>query len=379
MPTKKKLPPLIAASTGLLVIALLMVAGSGTDVQAQQPTLTAWYTGAVYVNGIDIDSTGQVWFASGGPTGGPAPPPMEIRQLDPGTNQLTRYFHSRTDVFGGTSFNPTNSQVALDPLGNVWFTSPNRRVNRLDTVTGEVTGWPLPDSAVAGTIAVDSQGDVWLSFGTRIGRLNAATNTLTEWTLPAGIALATRPIDSLGRVWFGSASTVGFLDPSTNSVSEWPTPAARRGLSVDAQGLVWYAVDVLESNVVVGGKIVRLNPATDEVTEWPCPPGCTNIQSVYSDGQGAAWFVESFPFKNKSNAAGRIGRLDPAADPPVFTEWFLPSVNRGGGVINSPQPKAVIVDSVGGVWVTYSGSLFPSLRPGSFVDDAVSVVSRFTP
>src|SRR5574337_702918 len=74
--------------------------------------------------------------------------------------------------------------IVLAPDGSIWFASGTENVvARLSADRTKVTRWTMPKDAAPNAIALDSQGQIWLTeLGNfRMARLDPASNVLTEW------------------------------------------------------------------------------------------------------------------------------------------------------------------------------------------------------
>jgi streptogramin lyase len=111
-------------------------------------------------------------------------------------------------------------------------------VGRLDTTTGAITTWPLPDSiatpfddfawrivkAPDGTVVINMNGFVHRG---QLVRLDLATGVFTSWATP-GQAVFALLADPAGAVYFHEIDSdlrrVGRLIPATGQLTEWDFP-----------------------------------------------------------------------------------------------------------------------------------------------------------
>lgn len=328
----------------LAAVAFVVAAGVATPLVAQAATVNVWNLGAE-VTDLRIGPSDEVWTMAGD----------KPRMLDPGTNEVISYSHE----LAGTGV------LAVDGAGMVWspdyLSPPGSVISQLDPTTLDVTSWLfLTSSTDATSIAVDGSGNVWVGgkygggvFGPTyycVWRLAPGTNTITKWTLPiTGVAITRHPFDPSGRVWLRYSGGVAVLDPSSSELIYWAAPSGTWQYPfAHTDGNVWFAV---QKGV---DTIARLNPSTNEVTEWPCRAGCDGLTRVHVDSDGKVWFTE----KGTGTAnASYIGRLDPGAVPPAFSEWPFICADVIGGSCSSTQttwPYAVEFDSAGDLW-TYFG------------------------
>jgi len=192
---------------------------------------------------------------------------------------------------------------------------------------------------------------VWFARSTTaLWRLHPATNTITKWTLPiSSVSIGSRqPFDPSGRVWLKYSGGVAALNPSTSYLTYWAAPSGTwQGPFAHTDGNVWFAVQY--SGV---DSIARLNPSTNQVTEWPCRAGCDVLGTVRVDSSDKVWFTE-----DGGTFIGYVGKLDPAASPPQFTEWPLPCSDvytTACGLGEDSDPRGLVFDTNGDIWLYFA-------------------------
>ncbi|MEE9286008.1 MAG: hypothetical protein V3V35_09825 [Dehalococcoidia bacterium] len=328
----------------LAALAFVVAAGVATPLVAEAATVDVWNLGA-QVTDLRIGPSDEVWTMTGG-----AP-----RKLDPTTNDVTTYSHP----LAGTGV------LAVDGAGMAWSpdsysTAPGMAfvISRLDPATLEVKSWPVDTAGVAASIAVDAAGDVWFGKSTTaVWRLNPASNTITEWTLP--ISVNVQSFDSAGQVWLSYSGGVAMLDPSTPSdLTYWAAPSGTWGTPVpDASGNAWFPVTYSGTDA-----IARLEPTgvnANRVTEWPCRAGCDELTAVRPDSTGKVWFTEDGIPAGRGAGTSYLGWVDPAADPPAFSEWPLTCSNVldiSCGTEVPMQPRRLRFDAAGNVWMYFGAT-----------------------
>lgn len=323
----------------LVALAFVVAVGVATPLVAQAASVTVWNLGAE-VTDLRLGPSGEVWTMTGG----------EPRRLVPGTNEVTTYSHP----LAGTGV------LAVDGAGKVWSpdsfsTAPGTVyvISRLDPTTLDVTSWPVDTPNVASTIAVDGSGNVWFARNTTaVWRLVPSTNTLTKWTLPISVDIGVRhPFGVGGRVWLRYSGSVAVLNPATSQLTYWASPSgAWQSPFAHTDGNAWFAVQYSDAAV---DAIARLNPSTNEVAEWPCRAGCDGLGKVHVRPDGKVWFTET---GTANTTPSYIGRLDPAAVPPAFSEWPLTCANvtaASCGGYQQTLPLAVEFSSAGDVWTYF--------------------------
>jgi streptogramin lyase len=335
-----------------LAFALVVAGAVATPILAQDATITRW-TLPIRPENIALDPSGQVWATTADGSGYD----NTMYRLDPANDQLTTYTHAYAlgDSLG----------MAIDSDGLVWFTANTvggSRIDRLDPATGNITGWPATNPGYA--VALDTlSNDVWFNCGSALCRLDPDTNTITNWTLASAPTAVS--VDGQGKVWHvrPDAMKVGVLDPLTNSLTEWSAPGTTmsgtpQSIFVDSADKVWFTVWVHSDNDISGGEVVRLDAATNNMTRWPCPPGaCFSPSDMLVDGAGDVWFAEwGTKIGWVEGGDGYIDRLDPTANPPVFTRWKV--CEHSSWAVSNPGPDQIFLDAGGAAWMLYSGTVY---------------------
>ena len=139
------------------------------------------------------------------------------------------------------------------PDGSVWIAHLGaNELGRVDPVSGQLTGVPLPDPAARPRrLAVTPDGTVWYTDYARgyLGALDPATGRVREWRSPGGNAGPYGiSIGTDGRIWYCEAKTGSMIafDPKTQqmTVVPIPTPGAivRHMVTDTTRGRVWLAL-----------------------------------------------------------------------------------------------------------------------------------------
>lgn len=140
------------------------------------------------------------------------------------------YFH---DLPSGS----VSVDVAVDPVGNVWFTEGWKdKIGVLDPATGDVVEWKLAGGSQPYDLVLAPDGSIWFTErnGDRIGRLEPWTNTITEYQLAPEVHPLDIAIDAFGDVWFISERQ-GFIGRLSlgPALGEPPTGLPIVSLTVD--------------------------------------------------------------------------------------------------------------------------------------------------
>ena len=210
-------------------------------------------------------------------------------------------------------------QVAIDGSGNVWFTEiDGGRIGEV-TAHGAIQEYTVPtgSSATPGTaltgpagIAIGSGDVVWFTevYADKVGSLSNGTfhqYPLVGASSPTGIAL-----DSQGDVWvtLHGGSDIAELDPATNSTQIISTsvPSGIQTtlpyfVAVDPHGNVWF-------NEHYGNAIARFTPSNRTLVEYEIPTRVASLGNISGaltiglDESGHPWFTEFY--------TGKVGTVD---------------------------------------------------------------------
>ncbi len=278
---------------------------------------------SVQVGHYVIDPQGTVWVSE--KTTG------ILGRLDPKTLQYTRVAtppgNTPKDIF---------ATVALDPQGQVWFTSndgPHSQWLRYDPKANRVVeSYDVPVAQIPGgdiyynSLRFAADGSMWATSTAkqRIVKLDPGTRKVTEYPVrmgqhPFGMAVA-----GDGMIWFAGDedNTIIRVETATGKMTPFqlPTPKSRpRRLAVDADGNLW-------ANTLSEGRLVKLEYRTGKMTEF-VPPNKGAGQGIDVDKKrNLIWFSEWEGIK--------IGRFDPRTN--TFAEFPLANADE--------QPWIVQID-----------------------------------
>ena len=239
-----------------------------------------------------------------------------LGRVDPSTGQVREFGLPRPHGPHG---------LVSDRDGNIWYTgNAAGLIGKLDPKTGQVTEYKMPDPAARDphTPIFDRNGILWFTVqgGSFVGKLDPATGQVTlkasaPRSRPYGIVIASNgtPVFDL----FGT-NKIGTINPQTMQITEYllPEGARPRRIAIDRDDLVYYTD-------YARGYLGRLNLKTREVKEWASPGGAGSQPYGISVGaDGAIWYSESGVEPNT------LVRFDPATS--KFQKWTIPN---GGGVV----------------------------------------------
>jgi len=251
-----------------------------------------------------------------------------LGRLDPKTLAYTRVVtpsgKPNKDIFGA---------VALDPKGNVWFTSldgPHSQWIEYDPKTQKVINtYDVPIAPIPGgdifynTLRFPADGSVWATSTAkqRMVKLDPNTRKVTEYPVRMGQHPFGLTVGGDGMVWFSGDedNTIVRVDTATGKFTAYPLPTPKsrpRRIVADADGNLW-------ANTLSEGKLVKVDYRTGNITEYT-PPTKGAGQGVDVDKKrNVIWYGE---YENI-----RIGRFDPRTN--TFAEYPLTSTNEQPWII----------------------------------------------
>ena len=227
-----------------------------------------------------VDRTGRVWFV--GQVGN------YVANLDPKSSEFKRF-----PLEPGT--NPHN--LVVDAKGMVWFTgNANGRILKMDPVTGKVTTFMMPDTAVRDphTMTFDRKGDAWFTAQNAgyVGKLTQADGKIRLWKMDKG----SRPygiwLDSHDQPWFDLFGTnkLGTIDPRTGEFKGIQLPNDRtrpRRIAITNDDIVWYGD-------YTRGFLGRYDPRSGAIEEFALPSGLGSLPYAMTvDDRGRIWLAET--------------------------------------------------------------------------------------
>jgi streptogramin lyase len=150
------------------------------------------------------------------------------------------------------------ADVAVDAVGNAWFTQPGdvnapgtSNIGRIDATTGAVTMTPTTDGSTTvapRSVAVASDGQVWFTARftpQAVGRLNPATNAVTIFPTPSNPGPQDIAASPDGTVWFTQISN-GNIASINNAgvITEAKVVKGSQpfGITVAPNGDPWYTM-----------------------------------------------------------------------------------------------------------------------------------------
>src|SRR5262249_10779570 len=140
-------------------------------------------------------------------------------------------WHDGTDWSEGAATSGSRDMslhdVVTDDYGNAWLTafgSMNYTVYKLNTKTGQVSGFSLPTGPngrphMSHGLARDQKGIMWFDMFGNLGRIDPATETLSVITPPKNLVLGaeiSEDTDKAGRGWSAGRDGLIHYDTQTN-------------------------------------------------------------------------------------------------------------------------------------------------------------------
>ena len=273
--------------------------------------------------------------------------------------------------------------IALDKLhGFVWVAEPgcDPDTGCPTTTQGALGQYALSDGAFISDfnapigyssplfVAVDAVGNVWFTQPTTsaIGKFNPQNETWSIWHLKKGSTPYDLTFDNEGNLWFteANANMIGFLNIHTNQIVENTIPTANSspyGITLDLHGTIWFAENGSGIN-----QIASFQPTTSgtiKITEYAVNGLRPHL--ITADRAGNIWFSEGF--------AGQVGEFNPrkGIDANFFT--FGGTCASAGSCRTGTHISGIYVDNTtGDVW--FSDSL--SHRIGYLIPATGQVVTR---
>ncbi|MBY0522984.1 MAG: Ig-like domain repeat protein [Gemmataceae bacterium] len=243
-----------------------------------------------------------------------------------------------TEISGAFGGNP-----AVDENGNIWFANNQNgdTITRMDPdgSNRQTFRIPLPNANRGDFNLAPSprNGMVWFTDayeGNFVGRLDSNTGVVTWYTLPdsfGSYGAADIVVDATGNVWFDGVSVSQIamiptddpdpIDPS--NIRVFSTPGGTRGLTIGPDGNLW--VTASDTN-----QIVRMTP-DGFVSAFDIPTANSGPYGMTVGPDGALWFTEV--------TANQLGRITTNG---FVSEFAIPTSGRNIGIAGSAD----------GIWFT---------------------------
>ncbi len=253
---------------------------------------------------VELDAQGAWWIAFGDP--------HQVARFDPETEELTTY-----------SIGMYAHSIALDSAGNAWanghFKANPGQVVRIDAQDGSIQSFDVPDNntsnltglPISYDLRVDANDVIWGSDlnWNRIYKLDSQTGAVTHYELPDSTSGPRRfEFDADGNLWIPefSGGRLARFDPISESFTEWSTPTK------NAEPYV-VKVDKQRNKVWIGyaaaNRVARFDPITETFVEYPLPTPFALIRHMAIDeSTGDVWFS----YHHVPSAQDKVARLETA-------------------------------------------------------------------
>jgi len=268
--------------------------------------------------GTAVDGAGNVWFAEPGCDFGSgcssSTPPGQIGEVIAATGSVNLY----------PLPNLTNNQplfVALDGMGNVWFTTPNNdMIGEFNPLTHSFVGqWAVTPGTGPWDLTFN-KGVIWYSehYVSAVGEFNPAAHTHADFQTPTG---SSNPYGIVGNdpangnlVWFtennGNVARIGVVDTANgNAIAEYLIRSVLPGssltahsIALDAQGHPWWTEGWVHDIGTLnpgGGTPGSCGTASGDclgVSEYALPTGgCSgsHVSGIHITSSGSVWSDDS--------------------------------------------------------------------------------------
>jgi streptogramin lyase len=181
------------------------------------------------------------------------------------------------------------NDIVQGPGDVLYFTTNNPGLGRI-TTDGEILPFVAPDNTLANGSGIAAHGDdVWYADFNNDSLWRYDTTPpdtgFTQFPVPEPSDVA---VDEAGIVWFAATSdqAIGRLDPATGNATLTHTALVPRGITVAADGDVWFSARFVPQGVG------ELDPDTNDVRDFPLNdnPG---PQDIAASPDGSVWFTQT--------------------------------------------------------------------------------------
>jgi len=228
-----------------------------------------------------VARNGMIWISENGA--------HKLAVLNPNTGKITEY----TPPEGAGTHT-----LREDSKGNIWASGSH--ITKFDVQTKKFTLYDTPNVY---DLAVDLNDNAWGGSGAKGGlvKVDSKTGDVKLYPVPNATFIRGIEVDAQNNVWFGDCTShrLGKLDQKTGQMTYFQPPTTNYsiyGIVIDKKtGKIW-TTDYLGSNVT------RFDPVTAKFTEFPLPSRIQMVRFFGEDAQSRIWFTDF--------TTGRIGVLD---------------------------------------------------------------------
>jgi virginiamycin B lyase len=195
-----------------------------------------------------------------------------------GMDDATVRYDPKTEKF--QTWGSGQAMFGLDPDGNVWHHEERGPVVKLNTSTGQVSNYPVPESDGIYDMDSDSKGrfviNIWRN--NKIGVFDPRNEKYAEYKLPTPQAGPRRgEIDAQDRLWVTEfyASQVAMFDPNTGAIKEYPLFPGQKPFTAPYAQPYSLSVDnknqVVWTNDFLANRLHSIDIRTGKTTEYFTP------------------------------------------------------------------------------------------------------------
>jgi RHS repeat-associated protein len=238
--------------------------------------------------GLAVGGDGNIWFADKG---------TDAIGMITTAGVVTEY-----PITGDSGASPTS--IAQGPSGTMRFTATgSKKIGSINTSTHAITETTLPSSATSpqsiasAGAGVDYFDDTSSTGAFQLAQINSS-GTITYISMPSGSYTSTYP-GSLAIGQNASSQTIVYViddgnkqidayNTATTTTSHDAFPSgstAGQGLTVAADGTVWYTTDG-------SGTVTQLNPATAATIQYPTSPATVHADGIVQGPDGNIWALD---------------------------------------------------------------------------------------
>jgi len=219
-----------------------------------------------------VTRDGKVWFSE--VIG------RKLATVDPETGEITEYaVPEKAGVH----------TLREDSQGNLWNSG---NVTKFDTHTKKFTVYGTPSTY---DVALDAHDNAWGASGAAdkpgLFRVDSKTGEIKIYPVPEMKSVRGIEVDAQQNVWFGDVTNhrLGKFDPTTEKFTYYKA-------STENMGIYGIIIDKKTGNLWIGdymgANLDKFNPATGKFTEYPFPSRTQMIRFFAMDPEGRVWFTD---------------------------------------------------------------------------------------
>jgi streptogramin lyase len=235
--------------------------------------------------------------------------------------------------------------MVLGSDNNLWATSAGSGAIVRVTQSGVATTFTGDGSIRPLGIARGSDGNVWFADGTnrRVTRVETGSGAMTHYPVPQ-LSSATIPervvaLPASGAMWFATRDGFGSVDPASGAVQVAPTePQQPKHLAAAADGTLWLTTGT--------GTVTRFTPPSTYSKLNVFTDPYAQSSGIYVDRSGAVFVTDRW------NAM--LARIAPAAETPAdatVSEFYNAALDHYFVTADSVEAAAIDSGAAGAGWM----------------------------